>query len=271
MRQRKQYRIPRYEDGVPFWKNQEQLGGAIGGAAGLTQMIGSGVEAATSKPGKVTGGEITGNALTGLGTGAAAGAMAGSVIPGIGTAVGAIGGAVVGLGSGLAKGFSKRSRVNRERRQHEAEAALDLAGAQTANMQDEYYEKHPLQTYAMEDGGFLPNLAYVDNNEILRGYDGTLEKVPNNKPGTDNHLIDSTNLESVLSDKQKLPGTNKTFAQEGAKLVRLQNKTKGKDRFARASQKLNEQYAQAKYEELLQLQESVKQSKGVKPKTKIVY
>lgn len=136
-----------------------------------------------------------------------------------------------------------------------------------ATLEQKYWDDNSL-AYTFENGGILPDLAYVDNNEVIRDDFGNIAQVPNSKPGTDNHLIDASNLESVLSDKIKRPGTNKTFAQEGKKLVNMTKGSKGKDRFARNADRLNQINANAMYEQLLTEQEAVKAKKGVKPKVK---
>ena len=116
--------------------------------------------------------------------------------------------------------------------------------------QEYYNENDPVYTYA--NGGVTNNnLAFVDNNEVLRDIYGNLTEVPNTKKGTDNHLINATTLDSVLSDKIKKPSTNKTFAEEGKKLVKMTKKSKGTDRFAEASNRLNEYNANKQYEALL--------------------
>lgn len=71
-----------------------------------------------------------------------------------------------------------------------------------ATLEQEYWNDNSL-AYTFENGGILPDLAYVDNNEVIRDDFGNIAQVPNSKPGTDNHLIDASNLESVLSDKIK--------------------------------------------------------------------
>jgi hypothetical protein len=70
----------------------------------------------------------------------------------------------------------------------------------------------------------------------------------------------------VLSDKIKVPGTKKTFAQAGKEIMK--KKKYGSDVYAENSKKLNEQNQQQAYDELLQLQESIK-DKGSKTKNGI--
>lgn len=135
----------------------------------------------------------------------------------------------------------------------------------------EWFAKNYKKYYpTFENGGILPNLAYLDNNEIVRDVNGNIAKVPNNKPGTDNHLVNSTTLDSVLSDKIKRPGTNRTFAQEGKRLANMSKESKGKDIFAQNSNKLNKINANKAYEALLAEQEAVKAKKGIKPKKKSI-
>lgn len=205
-------------------------------------------------------GDVAGQTISG----AASGAMTGLSVGGpIGAAIGGVGGLLGGL-----FGARKRSREaqRRERiKRNQQEIAMGKSNAATAEQL--YWEDNALAS-TFENGGILPDLAYVDNNEIIRDDAGNIMQVPNTKPGTDNHLIDASNLDSVLSDKLKRPGTNKTFAQEGKELVKMTKKSKGNDRFARASDMLNSRHANIKYNQLLDEQEAVKAKKGVKPKVK---
>ena len=122
--------------------------------------------------------------------------------------------------------------------------------------------------YTFENGGILPDLAYLDNNEVVRDDSGNIVQVPNTQPGTDNHLVDASTLESVLSDKIKRPGTNRTFAKEGQILSKMTKPSKGKDIFAENTNRLNKINANKAYNKLLAEQEAVKAAKGVKPKVK---
>ena len=242
----KKNKIPAYEFGMD----------QIQGMSSLAQLLGTGIQAASDE---TSGANIAGSTISGLGTGAAAGAMFGPIGAGIGAAVGGIGGAIKGV-------FNKKAIEEQERR--EETSKLTQYGMNTAaNAAQEYYSKNGV-AYTFENGGILPDLAYVDNNEILRSVDGNFVKVPNTTNGTDQHLIDASNLESVLSDKIKRPGTKRTFAQEGKKLLDMTKPSKGKDKFAKNTNRLNKINANKAYEALLAEQESVKMSKGVKPKVK---
>lgn len=224
----------------------------------ISQLLGTGMQAASDE---TSNANIAGSALSGLGTGASAGAMFGPIGAGIGAAVGGIGGLVKGI-------FNKKSIEEKERKERTAQATqLGLNNA--AAVTQDYYADNGL-AYTFENGGVLPNLAYLDNNEIVRDVNGNIAKVPNNKPGTDNHLVNSTTLDSVLSDKIKRPGTNITFAQEGKRLANMSKESKGKDIFAQNSNKLNKINANKAYEALLAEQEAVKAKKGIKPKKKSI-
>lgn len=228
-------------------------------------------------PNYLGGANVLGSAISGLSGEGSTGDVAGSTIGGIGSGVatgmtlgGPIGAAAGGVIGGLAGLFGARSRkkqMEQMRRRKETMNKTQLGMNAAANQTAEYWDDNAL-AYTYENGGILPDLAYVDNNEVIRGNDGTIMQVPNNRPGTDNHLIDASNLESVLSDKIKRPGTNKTFAQEGKKLTRMTKPSKGKDIFADNTNMLNKRNANIAYDNLLSEQEEVKAKKGIKPKKK---
>lgn len=224
----------------------------------ISQLLGTGMQAASDE---TSNANIAGSAFSGLGAGASAGAVLGPIGAGIGAAIGGIGGLVKGI-------FNKKAIEEKERKERTAQATqLGLNNA--AAVTQDYYANNGL-AYTFENGGVLPNLAYLDNNEIVRDINGNIAKVPNNKPGTDNHLVNSTTLDSVLSDKIKRPGTNRTFAQEGKRLANMSKESKGKDIFAQNSNKLNKINANRAYEALLAEQEAVKAKKGIKPKKKSI-
>lgn len=228
----------------------------INAAASTAQLLGTGLQSFSEEDSNAN---IAGSALSGLGTGVAAGAAFGPIGAGIGAVIGGVGGAVSGL-------VKKNTIQKQEKRQRTAD--LTQAGlANAAIAEQKYWDKNNL-AYTFENGGVLPDLAYLDNNEVVRDDFGNITKVPNTKKGTDNHLVDATTLDSVLSDKLKVPGTNKTFAQEGKKLTSMMKPSKGKDRFAQNSNMLNKINANKAYESLLAQQEEVKAKKGIKPKVK---
>lgn len=223
----------------------------------IASILGAGLQGFTEEG---SGADIAGSTLGGAAKGASVGS---AILPGIGTA---IGGAVGGVGN-LVSSIFRKNAINKQKRIKANAKEIAMGKGNAATLEQKYWDDNSL-AYTFENGGILPDLAYVDNNEVIRDDFGNIAQVPNSKPGTDNHLIDASNLESVLSDKIKRPGTNKTFAQEGKKLVNMTKGSKGKDRFARNADRLNQINANAMYEQLLTEQEAVKAKKGVKPKVK---
>lgn len=228
-------------------------------------------------PNYLGGANVLGSAISGLSgegsTGDAIGSTLGSAASlagagfSIGGPIGAAAGGVLGTAFGWIGARKRKKQMEQMRRRKETMNKTQLGMNAAANQTAEYWDDNVL-AYTYENGGILPDLAYVDNNEVIRGDDGTIMQVPNNRPGTDNHLIDASNLESVLSDKIKRPGTNKTFAQEGKKLTRMTKPSKGKDIFADNTNMLNKRNANFAYDNLLSEQEEVKAKKGIKPKKK---
>lgn len=228
-------------------------------------------------PNYLGGANVLGSAISGLSgegsTGDAIGSTLGSAASlagagfSIGGPIGAAAGGVLGTAFGWIGARKRKKQMEQMRRRKETMNKTQLGMNAAANQTAEYWDDNGL-AYTYENGGILPDLAYVDNNEVIRGDAGTIMQVPNNRPGTDNHLIDASNLESVLSDKIKRPGTNKTFAQEGKKLTRMTKPSKGKDIFADNTNMLNKRNANLAYDNLLSEQEEVKAKKGIKPKKK---
>lgn len=239
--------VPAYAFGM------DQLPNYLGGA----NVLGSAISGLS---GEGSTGDVTGSTIGGIGSGAATGMT-------LGGPIGAAAGGIIGGLTGLFGARSRKKQMEQMRRRKETMNKTQLGMNAAANQTAEYWDDNVL-AYTYENGGILPDLAYVDNNEVIRGDDGTIMQVPNNRPGTDNHLIDASNLESVLSDKIKRPGTNKTFAQEGKKLTRMTKPSKGKDIFADNTNMLNKRNANFAYDNLLSEQEEVKAKKGIKPKKK---
>lgn len=239
--------VPAYAFGM------DQLPNYLGGA----NVLGSAISGLS---GEGSTGDVAGSTIGGIGSGAATGMT-------LGGPIGAAAGGIIGGLTGLFGARSRKKQMEQMRRRKETMNKTQLGMNAAANQTAEYWDDNVL-AYTYENGGILPDLAYVDNNEVIRGDDGTIMQVPNNRPGTDNHLIDASNLESVLSDKIKRPGTNKTFAQEGKKLTRMMKPSKGKDIFADNTNMLNKRNANFAYDNLLSEQEEVKAKKGIKPKKK---
>lgn len=223
----------------------------------IASILGAGLQGFTEEG---SGADIVGSTLGGAAKGASVGS---AILPGIGTA---IGGAVGGVGN-LVSSIFRKNAINKQKRIKANAKEIAMGKGNAATLEQKYWDDNSL-AYTFENGGILPDLAYVDNNEVIRDDFGNIEQVPNSKPGTDNHLIYASNLESVLSDRIKRPGTNRTFAQEGEKLTKMTKKSKGNDIFAKNTDMLNKRNANAMYEQLLTEQEAVKAKKGIKPKVK---
>lgn len=223
----------------------------------IASILGAGLQGFAEEG---SGADIAGSTLGGAAKGASVGS---AILPGIGTAVG---GVVGGVGN-LVSSIFRKNAINKQKRIKANAKEIAMGKGNAATLEQEYWDDNSL-AYTFENGGILPDLAYVDNNEVIRDDFGNIAQVPNSKPGTDNHLIDASNLESVLSDRIKRPGTNRTFAQEGEKLTKMTKKSKGNDIFAKNTDMLNKRNANAMYEQLLTEQEAVKAKKGIKPKVK---
>lgn len=223
------------------------------------------------------GANVFGSAISGLSEEGSTGDVAGSTIgsaaslAGAGLTVGGPIGAAVGGGLGLVSGLigsiKRKKQMQALRRRKETLNKTKIGMNAAAETEGEYWDNNDL-AYTFENGGILPDLAYLDNNEVVRDDSGNIIQVPNTQPGTDNHLVDASTLESVLSDKIKRPGTNRTFAKEGQILSKMTKPSKGKDIFAENTNRLNKINANKAYNKLLAEQEAVKAAKGVKPKVK---
>lgn len=126
----------------------------------------------------------------------------------------------------------------------------------------DYYQEHGNNGVTLvADGGIIPNaLAYLDDGELIRTPDGSINEIPEEGKPEDSNLMNVPVGTQVLSDKLKVPGTNKTFAQKGKEIMKT-NKYKGNDKYAENSKMLNDRNAQIAYDNLLALQESLKTSK----------
>lgn len=223
------------------------------------------------------GANVFGSAISGLSEEGSTGDVAGSTIgsaaslAGAGLTVGGPIGAAVGGGLGLVSGLigsiKRKKQMQALRRRKETLNKTKIGMNAAAETEGEYWDDNDL-AYTFENGGILPDLAYLDNNEVVRDDYGNIVQVPNTQPGTDNHLVDASTLESVLSDKIKRPGTKNTFAKEGQILSKMTKPSKGKDKFAENTNRLNKINANKAYNKLLAEQEAVKAAKGVKPKVK---
>lgn len=226
--------------------------------------------------------------ISNIASGAAKGAQIGSAFGPLGTAAGAVIGAVPGIighsakvtnplgfteeayisdyGSGL---FARRGRAKRKRDRINAAVRQNVVAQQnTTRLQDEYSQDDTSDAYSFKEGGKAPyTLAYVDDGELINTPDGNITKVPEENKPTDSNLVNLPGGSRILSDKLKVPGTNKTFAQLGEEFM-SKKQSKGTDKYAENSRMLNDRNNKLIYDQLFDIQEKLKAVKGIKPKTK---
>lgn len=234
------------------------------------------------KSNATTGGQAVAQSIGDITSGAATGfKVAGPVGAAVGAGIGLIGRSGEeakmtsftdydegSLGSGLIGAFGNR-KLRRKRAAIKKNAYSNRAAVQGTNyLQSEAYDDMiGMNTDTMANGGVSSSLAYVDDGELIQTPDGSISKVPENNKPTDSNLVSLPEGSRVLSDKLKVPGRKETFAQLGEKMM-AKKKSKYNDRFAENAAKLNEMNNNMIHDQLFAMQESVKQSKGIKPKTK---
>lgn len=277
MKNKKINKIPAASFGTWIKSN----GGNIADNAGeIVDVVSSPFQTSTA----TTGGEAAAQSIAGVAKGASLGfKVAGPWGALVGAGVGAIGkkGQEADmtsftdydegtLGTGLIGAFTNRG-LRKKRRAIKKNAYNNRAAVQgTDYLQGEVYDDMiGMNSNAMADGGISSSPAYVDDGELLQTPEGTISKVPERGKPTDSNLVNLPNGTKVLSDKLKVPGRKETFAQLGEKMM-TKKKSKYNDRFAGNAAKLNEMNNNMIYDQLFYMQESLKQSKGIKPKTKSI-
>ena len=266
----------------------------IGNISEIAQAIPGAINTLTSPfqtSTATTGGEATMQSLTGIAEGAGSGAQLGMTIGGpVGGLVGGIAGAAVGLigkkgkaaemtsftdfdegtlGTGL-RGAFRNKKLRRRRAAIRLNAFQNReAVAGTERLANEFNEDNTeFDTDVFEYGGKVPSsLAYVDDGELIQTPDGTVSKVPEQGQPTDSNLVNLPEGSRILSNTLKVPGTNKTFAELGDKVM-TRKKSKGKDIYAQNADMLNEMNNKLIHDKLFAMQESIKAKKGIKNKTK---
>lgn len=266
----------------------------IGNISEIAQAIPGAINTLTSPfqtSTATTGGEATMQSLTGIAEGAGSGAQLGMTIGGpVGGLVGGIAGAAVGLigkkgkaaemtsftdfdegtlGTGL-RGAFRNKKLRRRRAAIRLNAFQNReAVAGTERLANEFNEDNTeFDTDVFEYGGKVPSsLAYVDDGELIQTPDGTVSKVPEQGQPTDSNLVNLPEGSRILSNTLKVPGTNKTFAELGGKVM-TRKKSKGKDIYAQNADMLNEMNNKLMHDKLFAMQESIKAKKGIKNKTK---
>lgn len=275
MKSKKKTKVPAYAFGTQF---KEIGGNMLENAPGIINTLMTPFQKSTA----TSGGEAVAQTLGDMASGAALGFQ---VAGPMGAAVGALPGLFGAKGQEAEQvdfvNYTKSTKgkgligaiTNRGLRKREARikknAYSNRAAVQGTNyLQSEAYDDMiGMNTDTMANGGVSSSLAYVDDGELIQTPDGSISKVPENNNPTDSNLVSLPEGSRVLSDKLKVPGRKETFAQLGEKMM-AKKKSKYNDRFAENAAKLNEMNNNMIHDQLFAMQESVKQSKGIKPKTK---
>lgn len=275
MKSKKKTKVPAYAFGTQF---KEIGNNMLGNAPDILNTLTTPFQ----KSNATTGRQAAARSVSDIASGAATGfQVAGPIGAAVGAGIGLIGRSGEeaemtsftdydegSLGSGLIGAFGNR-RLRRKRAAIKKNAYSNRAAVQGTNyLQSEAYDDMiGMNTDTMANGGVSSSLAYVDDGELIQTPDGSISKVPENNKPTDSNLVSLPEGSRVLSDKLKVPGRKETFAQLGEKMM-AKKKSKYNDRFAENAAKLNEMNNNMIHDQLFAMQESVKQSKGIKPKTK---
>lgn len=275
MKSKKKTKVPAYAFGTQFKEIGNNL---LGNAPDILNTLTTPFQ----KSNATTGGQAAAQSVSDIASGVATGfQVAGPIGAAVGAGIGLIGRSGEeaemtsftdydegSLGSGLIGAFGNR-RLRRKRAAIKKNAYSNRAAVQGTNyLQSEAYDDMiGMNTDTMANGGVSSSLAYVDDGELIQTPDGSISKVPENNNPTDSNLVSLPEGSRVLSDKLKVPGRKETFAQLGEKMM-AKKKSKYNDRFAENAAKLNEMNNNMIHDQLFAMQESVKQSKGIKPKTK---
>lgn len=272
MKTKKLKRVPQYAFGADAISNWGNMSGVD-----KANVVTQGVSAVGSMIGNATSGKkpTAAGVIGGIGSGAAMGASIGGPWGAV------IGGAIGGITSSIGSGGS----VNEQTGEYELPSGIAglfghsksyirnkagriKNGIQARQMSEQvaadYYQENGYNELSLSKGGVVPStMAYLDDGEMLRTPDGTIGSIPEEGKPTDSNLLNVPVGTQVLSDKLKVPGTNKTFAEMGKKLMK-KSKKKVNNIYAENSQMLNERNNQATYQSLLEQQESLKNKKNSK-------
>lgn len=269
MKTKKLKRVPQYAFGADAISNWGNMSGVD-----KANVVTQGVGAVGSMIGNATSGKkpTAAGVIGGIGSGAAMGASIGGPWGAV------IGGAIGGITSSIGSGGS----VNEQTGEYELPSGIAglfghsksyirnkagriKNGIQARQMSEQvaadYYQENGYNELSLSKGGVVPStIAYLDDGEMLRTPDGTIGSIPEEGKPTDSNLLNVPVGTQVLSDKIKVPGTNKTFAEMGKKLMKKSNK-KANNIYAENSQMLNERNNQIAYQALLDQQEALKSKK----------
>lgn len=278
MKTKKLKRVPQYAFGADAISNWGNMSGVD-----KANVVTQGVGAVSSMIGNATSGKkpTAAGVIGGIGSGAAMGASIGGPWGAV------IGGAIGGITSSIGSGGS----VNEQTGEYELPSGIAglfghsksyirnkagriKNGIQARQMSEQvaadYYQENGYNELSLSKGGVVPStMAYLDDGEMLRTPDGTIGSIPEEGKPIDSNLLNVPVGTQVLSDKIKVPGTNKTFAEMGKKLMKKSNK-KANNIYAENSQMLNERNNQIAYQVLLDQQEALKSKKIKKNDTAYV-
>lgn len=276
MKTKKLKRVPQYAFGADAISNWGNMSGVD-----KANVVTQGVSAVGSMIGNATSGKkpTAAGVIGGIGSGAAMGASIGGPWGAV------IGGAIGGITSSIGSGGS----VNEQTGEYELPSGIAglfghsksyirnkagriKNGIQARQMSEQvaadYYQENGYNELSLSKGGVVPStMAYLDDGEMLRTPDGTIGSIPEEGKPTDSNLLNVPVGTQVLSDKIKVPGINKTFAEMGKKLMKKSNK-KANNIYAENSQMLNDRNNQIAYQALLDQQETLK-SKKIKKNTAV--
>lgn len=248
-------------------------GNMIGGAGDMLTLVGGNSNA-------TTGGEAAKESVQSVFKGAATGAKMGAALGPVGAVVGGIGGAVVGsigksgkvqvngfyedptltLGTGFKGAVQNKGLREKYRREKERVLGNRFALQNSALLNADWNETYDQSVDTMAYGGTTSSIAYVDDGELINTPDGNILEVPEEGKPTDSNLVNIPEGSRILSDTLKVPGSKETFAQMGKRMM-SKKKSKGKDKYAENSAKLNQMNDQMIHDQLFNLQESIKISK----------
>ena len=254
-----------YSDGTSLIENWNSNTGTQN-AAGVAQGVG----ALGTMVGNATSGQkvTAAGVISGVASGAAAGASIGGPIGAI--AGGALGGITSGMGSGgsvneqtgdVTEASGIASLFGHSKSYLRNKGARIKNGIQSReNAQEiaaDYYMNNGYnETTMAAKGGIIPTTkARLSKGELVRDSDG-IHEIPGSNGysnGEDDVLARVEVGSQVLSNKLKVPGTNKTYAQMGKKMIKPNKEAS--DKYAQGTIDAN----QKMYNILLGMQEADKQ------------
>lgn len=264
--------VPEYNLGTWMTNGLKKLGGdngLIGGVGKTSSALGVGSQVIGGALGiQQTGAAKFGNAIGDITSNfGPAGQIAGGIIKTLSNTMGGKGSVNQDTGEvtkptgwmGALFGRSKHDLYTEANMIKNSATASKL----TEGMRADYFNNAQNAPILAADGGVIPNtLAYLDDGELGKTPDGTIFEVPEEGKPTDSNLVNIPKGSKILSDKVKMKGTNKTYAEVGKHLM------KNKKRIGKYAEG-TEQANQMMFDKLVNMQElqkqqeeAVKMSKG---------